>query len=87
MIERLEKLTQRGPVLMVFEDVHWGDPTSLELLTIAVERLQSLPILLIITFRPDYQAPWSGLPHVTTMALNRLPQRCTAITDIGPMPA
>jgi predicted ATPase len=75
LIERLEKLTLHGPVLMVFEDVHWADPTSLELLTLAVERLQSLPVLLVITFRHDYQAPWSGLPHVTTMALNRLSQR------------
>ncbi len=78
LIGRLEALSRRGPVLMVFEDAHWADPTSLELLTLAVERLQTLPILLVITFRPDFQAPWAGQPHVTTMALNRLSQRARA---------
>jgi class 3 adenylate cyclase/tetratricopeptide (TPR) repeat protein/predicted RNA-binding Zn-ribbon protein involved in translation (DUF1610 family) len=78
LIGRLEALSRHGPVLMVFEDAHWADPTSLELLTLAVERLQTLPILLVITFRPDFQAPWAGQPHVTTMALNRLSQRARA---------
>jgi predicted ATPase len=50
----------------------WSDPTSLELLTLTVEHMQALPVLLIITFRPDFQPPWAGQPHVTTMALNRL---------------
>lgn len=75
LIGRLEALAKFGPVLMVFEDAHWADPTSLELLTLAVERLQTLPILLVITFRPDFAAPWAGQPHVTAMALNRLSQR------------
>ena len=60
---------------MLFEDVHWADPTTLELLTLTVERLQSLPILLLITFRPDFQPPWTGQPHVTMLTLNRLSQR------------
>ena len=60
---------------MLFEDAHWADPTSLELLTLTIERLQKLPILLVITFRPDYQPPWTGQPHVTTITLSRLAQR------------
>ena len=60
---------------MLFEDVHWADPTTLEFLTLTIERLQSLPILLVITFRPDYQPPWTGQPHVTMLTLNRLSQR------------
>ncbi|HTQ82858.1 MAG TPA: adenylate/guanylate cyclase domain-containing protein, partial [Pseudolabrys sp.] len=75
LIDQLTSLAQRGPVLMVFEDVHWSDPTSLELFTLTVERLQSLPILLLITFRPDFQPPWAGQPHVTSMTLNRLGRR------------
>jgi class 3 adenylate cyclase len=75
LIGRLETLARRGPLLMVFEDAQWADPTSLELLTLAIERLQSLPILLVITLRPDYQAPWAGQPHVTMVTLNRLSQR------------
>jgi predicted ATPase len=62
-------------VLILFEDVHWADPTTLELLTLMIERLQSLPILLLITFRPDFQPPWTGQPHVTTLTLSRLSQR------------
>jgi class 3 adenylate cyclase len=72
---QLETLARRGPVLMLFEDVHWADPTTLELLTLTIERLQSLPILLVITFRPDYQPSWTGQSHVTMLTLNRLSQR------------
>ena len=75
LLDQLTQLAARGPLLMVFEDVHWSDPTSLELLTLTVERLHALPILLVITFRPDFQPPWAGQPHVTTMTLNRLSRR------------
>jgi class 3 adenylate cyclase len=75
LIQRLEALTKQSPVLMLFEDAHWADPTSIELLTLTIERVQTLPVLLVISFRPDYQPPWTGLPHVTAMALNRLGRR------------
>jgi len=75
LIEQLKALTRRGPVLMVFEDAQWSDPTTLELFTLTIERIQALPVLLIITHRPDFQAPWTGQPHVTTMSLNRLSRR------------
>ncbi len=75
LIERLKGLARRGPLLMVFEDVQWSDPTSLELLTLTAERMQALPILLVITHRPDFQPPWAGQPHVTSMSLNRLGRR------------
>jgi class 3 adenylate cyclase len=75
LLERLEILARRAPVLMSFEDVHWSDPTSLELLTLTVERMQTLPVLLIITHRPDFQPPWAGQSHVTSTALNRLSRR------------
>ncbi len=75
LMRQAETLAARSPVLMLFEDVHWADPTTLELLTLTVERLQSLPVLLLITFRPDFQPPWIGHPHVTMLTLNRLSQR------------
>ena len=75
LTEQLTILARRGPLLMVFEDAQWSDPTSLELFTLTVERLHALPILLIITHRPDFQPPWVGHPHVTTMTLNRLGRR------------
>jgi predicted ATPase len=60
---------------MVFEDAHWIDPTSRELLDLTVDRVRHLPVLLAITFRPEFQPPWSGRSHVTSLALNRLGER------------
>jgi len=72
LIHQLEGLARQQPVVMVFEDVHWIDPTSHELLDLTVERVRSLPVLLVVTFRPEFQPPWSGQPQVTMLALNRL---------------
>jgi class 3 adenylate cyclase/predicted ATPase len=75
LIAQLENLAKRGPVLMLFEDAHWADPTSTELLTLTIDRLENLPVLLVITFRPDYQPPWARPSYVTMVTLNRLSQR------------
>jgi class 3 adenylate cyclase/predicted ATPase len=72
LIRQLEGLARQQPVVMVFEDAHWIDPTSRELLDLTVERVRSLPVLLVVTFRPDFQPPWTGRPQVTMLALNRL---------------
>src|SRR6516165_2132317 len=66
LLRRLAALAKRQPVLMVFEDLHWADPSSRELLDLMVERIERLPVLLIATFRPEFQAPWTDRPHVTT---------------------
>jgi class 3 adenylate cyclase/tetratricopeptide (TPR) repeat protein len=75
LILQLEALTRSHPVLMILEDAHWGDPTSLEAFGRVVDRIQSLRVLLIVTFRPDFDPPWIGMPHVTAMIVNRLTQR------------
>jgi predicted ATPase len=75
LIRQLEGLARRQPVVMVFEDAHWIDPTSRELLDLTVERVRSLPVLLIVTFRPEFQPPWTGHPQVSMMTLNRLDRR------------
>jgi predicted ATPase len=72
LIRQLDGLARRQPVVMVFEDAHWIDPTSRELLDLTIERVRSLPVLLIVTFRPEFQPPWIGQPQVSMMALNRL---------------
>jgi len=69
---QLDALAHRGPVLMVFEDLHWVDPTSQELLDAFVPKLQGLPILLVATHRPEYAPHWLGQPNVTTLTLSRL---------------
>jgi class 3 adenylate cyclase/predicted ATPase len=78
LLDQLEALARQKPVLMLFEDVHWADATSLEVLDLTVERVRALPVLVLITFRPEYEAPWAGLSHVTSVALDRL-----APTEVG----
>jgi predicted ATPase len=72
LLGQLAGLGRCQPVLIIFEDLHWGDPTSRELLDVTVEQIERLPVLLIATFRPEFQPPWTGQPHVTTLALRRL---------------
>jgi ABC-type transport system involved in cytochrome c biogenesis ATPase subunit len=72
LLDQLEALARERPVLMLFEDAHWADATSLEVLDLTVERVRALPVLVLMTFRPEYEAPWTGLSHVTSIALDRL---------------
>jgi tetratricopeptide (TPR) repeat protein len=72
-VEQIEALSRDDPVLMILEDGHWADPTSLEAFGRVADRIASLCVLLIVTFRPEFDAPWIGRPHVTALILNRLP--------------
>jgi class 3 adenylate cyclase/predicted ATPase len=80
LILQVEALSRGSPVLMIFEDAHWSDPTTLEALGGAVNRIGSLRVLLVVTFRPEFEPPWVGLPHVTLVTLHRL-----ALRDVGTM--
>lgn len=75
LIGQLEALAQQGPVRMLFEDAHWIDPSSRELLDLVIERVPRLQVLLLVTFRPEFQPPWTGHAHVTNLFLNRLGRR------------
>jgi class 3 adenylate cyclase/predicted ATPase len=75
---QLAGLARQQPVLMIVEDTHWIDPTSLEVFGRTVDRIKTLPVLLIVTFRSEFNAPWAGRSHVMSMALNRLGERETA---------
>ena len=77
---QVEVLSRSNPVLTIFEDAHWIDPTSLEALGRTVDRLRTLGVLLVITYRPEFEPPWIGRPHVTALTLNRLGER-----EIGAM--
>ena len=72
LVSQMEGLSQRRPVLLVFEDVHLADPTTLELLGLIVSRAQTLSVLVIITFRPEFSPPWTGYSHITSLTLTRL---------------
>jgi class 3 adenylate cyclase len=74
-LAQIEGLAARQPVLILFEDVHWSDPTTRESLDLLVDRVPGLRVLVIITFRPEFTPSWVGRPHVTLLSLSRLPPR------------
>ena len=73
LISQIEGLAARQPVLVVFEDIHWIDPTTREALDLLIDRVPSLRVLVIVTYRPEFTPPWVGRPQVTLLTLNRLP--------------
>ena len=75
LLAQVEGLATRQPVMMLVEDAHWMDLTSRESFDIIIDRVPSLPVLLIITYRPEFMPPWVGRPHVTLLSLNRLSPR------------
>jgi predicted ATPase len=75
LVDQLAGLAAQQPVLALYEDVHWIDPSTLELLGLVVERVRQLPVLVLITFRPEFQPPWTGHTHVTTLTMSRLGRR------------
>src|SRR5262249_2163206 len=80
LVSQMEALARQNPVLMIFEDAHWTDPTSLEVFGRVVDRIRPLPVLLIVTFRPEFEPPWIGRHYVTPLTINRLGEQ-----DIGAM--
>jgi class 3 adenylate cyclase/ABC-type lipoprotein export system ATPase subunit len=66
LLSQMERLAEREPVLVVYEDVHWIDPTTLELLSLMIDRVQHLPVLLLVTARPEFRPPW---PEITVFAV------------------
>jgi tetratricopeptide (TPR) repeat protein len=75
LVSQIVALSRQNPLLMIFEDAHWTDPTSLELFSRIVDKIPTLRMLLIVTFRPEFEPPWIGRSHVTNLTLNRLAER------------
>ena len=75
LVSQIVALSRQNPLLMIFEDAHWTDPTSLELFGRIVDRIPTLRVLLMVTFRPEFEPPWIGRPYVTTLTINRLAER------------
>ena len=71
LLDQMEGLARKQPLLMLFEDAHWADATSLEVLDLAIERVRRLPVMMLVTSRPEFEAPWKGLPDVAEIALQR----------------
>src|SRR5690242_13234036 len=78
LLRQLEGLARQQPVLMLFDDLHWIDPSSRDLLDRMIERIAGWSVLLLALFRPEFQPPWTGQPHVTLLTLPRLDRHATA---------
>lgn len=72
LLDQFEGLARQQPLLIICEDLHWADATTLELFDLAVDRIRGLPILALATFRPDFEPPWAGLANVSQLRLDRL---------------
>jgi class 3 adenylate cyclase/predicted ATPase len=85
LFAQLRRLQQQRPVLAIYEDVQWIDPSTLELLALTVERAHHMRLLLVISARPEFTPPWPGYAHVTTISLSRLSRReaTTLITEVA----
>ncbi len=84
-------LAEQTPLLMIFEDIHWIDPTSLEALGRGIDRIKAVGVLLIITYRPEFEPTWIGRPYVTALTIGRLGERDIAsmidhVTGNKPLP-
>ena len=77
LLDQLEGLARQQPVLIVCEDMHWADATTLELFDLTVDRIRGLPILVLMTFRPEFEPPWAGLANVSLLRLDRLDRQDT----------
>ncbi len=77
LLDQLESLARQQPVLIVCEDMHWADATTLELFDLTVDRIRGLPILVLMTFRPEFEPPWTGLANVSLLRLDRLDREDT----------
>jgi len=91
MAGQIADLSRSEPVLMIFEDAHWADPSSLETLDAVIARIQTAAVLLVITFRPEFEPPWMRHGHVTALTINRLSRRLSAnmvasVTGDKPLP-
>jgi len=75
LLAQLDGLAAQQPVLLIIEDVHWIDPTSLELLAAAAEQVPQIRAMMLITARPEFTPPWPSYPHTTTIPLTRLSRR------------
>ena len=78
LVQYLQGLADRCPVLFIVEDAHWLDPTTLDLMTRIIDRVRQMRVLLLMTFRPEFKPVWADYSHVTSLTLSRLPRRQSA---------
>ena len=75
LVSQAAALSRQNPLLIIFEDAQWTDPTGLELFSRIIDKIPTLRVLLVVTFRPEFDPPWIGRPYVTALTINRLAER------------
>jgi hypothetical protein len=85
LIEQIKAIARESPVLLIFEDAHWADPSSLEVLGRLVDEIDTLRVLLFVTFRPEFAAPWVGRSHVGDALWPRQPSSDSRPRGAGSM--
>ena len=75
LITWLQKISVQQPVRLEIEDLHWADPSTLELLGALIDQVSSFRILVLLTFRPEFTPPWPPQSHMLSIQLSRLPQQ------------
>ena len=78
LIDTIEAIARRQPTVMLFEDIHWADPTTLEVMDLLIHRVRNIPLLVVLTHRPEFSSRWSHYGHVTALTLSKLTRPQTA---------
>jgi class 3 adenylate cyclase/predicted ATPase len=78
LVDHFMGLTRKQPMLIAFEDAHWIDPSSLEVLDLLMDAVQDAPVLMFVTCRPEFQPSWNAHSHITRLTLNRLSRQLRA---------
>jgi predicted ATPase len=78
LVDTTEAITRRQPTVMLFEDIHWADPTTLEVIDLLVHRVRNIPLLIVLTHRPEFASRWPHYGHVTALTLSKLTRPQTA---------
>jgi predicted ATPase len=72
LVDISEAAARQQPSVLLFEDAHWADPTTLEVLDLLIDRVKTVPLLVLLTHRPEFQSRWSGQGHVGALNLSKL---------------
>jgi predicted ATPase len=85
LVDATEAIARRQPTVMLFEDIHWADPTTLEVMDLLIHRVRDLPLLIVLTHRPEFSSRWSHYGHVTPLTLRKLtrPQSSAMVSRLA----
>jgi predicted ATPase len=85
LVDTTEAIARRQPTVMLFEDIHWADPTTLEVIDVLIHRVRNVPLLIVLTHRPEFASHWSDYGHVTALTLTKLtrPQSSAMVSRLS----